>query len=321
MQDAIENISQRYIEHLRVEKKKAEDRLDVANQRLSAASESLTEAIEWEDLLKTYWERVKTVEKTYHNIEKMLKKAATLAKVITSNTGYVAESTEALVCIVREMSAQTDGLKHMIHHLKNKLSTVEKNNTYLKKILAFEEKVDDALKTNSEAIISVLDLLKEVYRLHVYMLGKSRDLPHVKKFIVRLADDCQHFWVGDDSFMEFFYEIIVIIRLEKKVGLEDNIKELLCLLDRDNAYTHLSQKEEDALPLPLPTEKPPTFPLHELAYYKNTKCEYEEAGDRLKTVTNRQKQMAEHAQTRQAQLDGIKAALAAAEKAKAATKV
>lgn len=316
--DAIENISQGYIERLTEEVKTAQRAATSAEEDLKTATEAAVAADAWKNLIHPYWANVKQTNKLYLDAESLLSQLERLSKVIMGNVGIVAEAVETLVCIVRETSLATDKLHNKIADLKRRLQTAEPTNGYLKKIMEFDAKVSEAQKANVQAIRAVLDLLKESYLLHFSMID------HVR--IEKIKTEMDAHWhiveVGNDEWMEFCHKIDIIqYVVEHDLSLAQSVAKVKHLLQNNNAY-QLRPDEAKHLPLELPADvSVPTFPLTEEDYYHRTKYQSEKANHDLKKAEHNKRRAAENNSAKKTRLDAINAALAAAKNAQEKTKV
>ncbi len=317
--DAIENISQRYISRLTTDSTLAQNDVKNAVAQLDISSKALALATEWKGVIETYWVNVKKSNNAYLEVEGFLNQLESLAKTVTKNGGIVAESIETLVCVVREMSLSTDKLKNKVRDLKNRLTTADANNTYLKKIKDFELKIEDATKANATAIRSVLDLLKQAYLMRVSLEGRISVTTQIEE---KLADKWCVLEVGNDEWMEFYHKITIIKYLvEHDRSLAQSVHWLSKLLKEDNAY-ELKADEASLLPLTLPPiGHVPTFPLSKETYYSNTEKAFMEADMTFKKAESDKKKAEINSEAKKARLDAISAALKAATEAKKATTV
>ena len=316
--DAIENISQRYIYRLTTDSTLAQNDVKNATAQLEIATKAHAIASDWKGVIEPYWANVKKTNDAYLDIEDVLKQLEDLAHVVTKNGGIVAEAVETLVCIVREMSHSTDKLKNKVLDLKNRLSTAEANNTYLKKIKEFEAKVEDATKSNGAAIRAVLDLLKEAYLLRISLEGRIS----ITDVQVKLEEKWCVLEIGNSEWMEFYQKITILKYLkEHERSLAQSINWLGKLLKEDDAYA-LTPEVQKHLPLTLPPiENVPVFPLTDETYYKNTEKEFQGAAAALKKAEWDKKKAEANREVKQARLDAINAALKAATDAKKLTAV
>ncbi len=324
----IENISQRYIEHLRRKKNRASESLKVANIRLDAAKQAFSEMESWSLLIAEYKNRLVDTQEAYISADKLIEKLCNLSIVITENVGYFSEAVETLVCIIREMSQRTDKLKNKMYDLKTRLATADKTRKYYVKLDELDMNIDDATKSNVKAIRAVLDLLKETFMLNANLKGNMSEAMNQKLIdeLNILDKKLLLFQIGNTDWMEFFREIDVLQEFSShNRGLTDNVRHLKKLLDKNNAY-HLHDSEAKYLPFVLtPKDHMPNFPLSDEQYWKDTMAQYRDVHGKKDVIDKFDKVKArlDTAQTNydatKAKLDALEAALKAAENAKKET--
>jgi chromosome segregation ATPase len=318
--DAIDNISQRYIEHLRERRQRADEAYQKARGKKAANQLALTEAEEWKTLVREYWTRLLETDDKYDKLDITIQRLTELARVTTQNVHELSQAVETLVCIVREASAKTDALSQKVTRLRNRLSAVtNKNNGYLKLIAEMEAKVLEAATTNETAIKAVLDLLKDCYELHVQLEGRIL----AEKIRIRLEDPWTSIEVGDEESMEFYHKFLIVEYLRDHYhGLEAHLEKLKELLEQNRAYplADLSPQEREALPFRLDEDADvPTFPLPEQPYYENTEKQFEDARKRVKRARKRSQRTDSRYASAEARFKALDAALKAAGDAKVAT--
>jgi hypothetical protein len=318
--DALENISQHYIDHLRFRKQRADEELKTARELQSANNDAFREANEWQASIHSYWQNLKATDKKYKDLHQSIEHAVKSAKIITQNTNEVQEAVETLVCVVRETSKETDSLKNKIHDLKNRLSTVtNKGNIYLALITDLEARVSDATKANEAAIRAVLDLLKEVYLLHISLSGVTI----LEKIRIKIEEHWLSLECGHETWMEFHIKINVLDYLSTHSrGLAENLQYLLELLTQNHAYPleDLSKTEKEALYIDLVEDDPiPTFPLKKEIYFRDTHKQHEDAEQRQEKAEKNKKTSDTFFEGAEARFKALEAALLAAGNAKVAT--
>lgn len=320
--DALENISQRYIEHLRNRKKRADEDLNKAKTQLETNQKAYDEALAWETIIDDYWVRVKNSDKKFQDAHRLILRLEILADIITENVGLVSEAIETLVCVVREMSKETDSLKNKVKDLQNRLSTApNKANPYLKKIDELETLVDASIGANTAAIKDVLELLKEIYLLRISLEGKAEE----KRIRIKLEERWSYIEVGHEGWMEFYYKIVILEYLTSKDNVRSlaaNVHNLHEILHSDCAYplSKFSDKEKEYLPFPLTeSEDVPTFPLNKEEYYRSTQSQQDKAENKREAAKQKLDDATSHFKGTEARFKAVEAALKAAEAAKLAT--
>jgi hypothetical protein len=316
--DAIENISQLYIERLTEKAKSAQRDATSAGEDLKTATDSADAATAWKNLIDPYWKNVKNTNKIYLDTEILLSQLQRLAKVITGNVSIVADAVETLLCVVRETALSTDKLHNKMSDLKRRLQTADPNNGYLKKILEFDAKVSEAQKANVLAIRAVLDLLKEAYLLHFSLI----DNIHIEKIKTEMDEHWHIIDIGNNEWMEFCHKIDILNYLVvHDLSLVQSVAKIGVLLKNDHAY-RLTADEAKHLPLTLPVNDAiPTFPLTKEVYYTSTEKEFKSAQAALKKANENKQSAIENNSAKKTKLDAINAALTAANNAREKTKV
>jgi hypothetical protein len=320
--DSLENISQHYIEHLRNREKRAKEDLDKAKTQLNTNEKAYNEAVAWETIIDDYWARVKNSDKKFHEAHRLIMRLENLAGIITENVGLVSEAIETLVCVVREMSKETDSLKNKVQDLLNRLSTApNKANPYLKKIEELQKSVDESIGANAIAIKDVLDLLKEIYLLRIALEGKAE----AQRIRIKLEERWSYIEVGHEVWMEFYHKIVILEYLTSKDNIRSlaaNVHNLHELLHSDRAYplSKLSDQEKEHLPFPLrEPDDVPTFPLNNEPYYRSTQSQQDKAEDKREAAKQKLDAATSHHKGAEARHSAVAAALKAAEAAKLAT--
>ena len=316
--DALENSAQRYLNKLRCNKQSAADTKQSALNNQAVNATALAEANAWKTIIDAYWENVQHTQAIYKDVDNSIQKLLRFSNVITDNVHQVRDSIEILVCVMREIAKQTDGLKKRIGDLKSRLSGTNNNNAYYTLILDFETKVKEAIIASEAAIKAVLELLREIYLLSISLSGKvSVDRLHTH------ISDFQSIEIGNMNWMEFFYKIdLPALWRSRNFGLEENIKHLSLLLTKDMAYplSSLSKPEIDSLPFLLTADAHvPTFPIDKQPYYISTQTQRDAADKKQKKAKENNDYAVSYLNRAEAQYSAADAALTSAEAAKTAT--
>jgi hypothetical protein len=320
--DALENISQRYIEQLRNREKRAKEDLVKATTQLDTNQKAYNEALAWETTIDDYWARVKNSDKKFQDAHRLIMRLEKLADIITENVGLVSEAVETLVCVVREMSKETDSLKIKVTDFQNRLSTApNKANPYLKKIDELQTLVEASTGANTTAIRDVLELLKEIFLLRISLEGKVE----AKRIRIKLEERWSYIEVGHEVWMEFYHKIVILEYLTSKENVRSlaaNVHNLHELLHNDRAFplSKLSDQEKEHLPFPLrEPEEVPTFPLIKEQYYRSTQSQQDKAEDKREATKRQLDDASSNHKGAEARHKAVEAALKAAEDAKKAT--
>ena len=310
--DPVANISQEYIEHLQGAKTQAAAERDIAQAGLTAATSARDEIQTWETNIDGYWDRVKAIEKKYREIEDMIGNFKNTACAVTQNSYCVAESTEILACMVRQMTAQTDSTKQAMRLVLDRVASAGQGNAFRPFMNDFLAAVDEAITANTEAIKKSLDVLKLAYKLHISLKGKRR-----------LAEPNVRFPL-DDKYRKIVLEnqtIEILPYLNQDRGIESNLENLLYVFTRGNAYPVGEDANALCLP-PAPGETLTHFPLHSSpdGYFQRTHTHRQEARDRLLAANSAVREKQSQYDRINAKFASIQRSLDAALDAKSKTK-
>ena len=319
-QNPLADTAYNYIEHYKELVKDATRRLETAGQSLATATDTLADDevrfAYLEDLLK----RLQQTDKTYAQASAIIARAIRLSTIIVENVHFVAEAIELLMCSVRRMSRSADNLKGRIDDVKKQLNNLDKNNGLYKKLLEFEDKNNDAINANKEAIKKSLDTLKEIYILHVNLAGRTQNI------MKKIGDYSGHIiFYGEQGITESCGRVEIFEHCSDEMqGLISHFVWLQKLLNENSAYptADMNEAERKAIPCEVDEKAKTTFPLDKGA---NNGFFAEISSEKTKAETSRTKSKSAFQSALsnrdgvQAELVGYQAALKAAEEARKVT--
>ncbi len=319
-QNPLADTAYNYIEHYKELVKDATRRLDKAGQTLATATDTLSyDEVRFaylEDLLN----RLKETDKAYGKTSDIIARAVSLSNIIVSNVGFVAEAIEYLMCSVRRMSQSADRLKAKIDDFKTLLNNLDKNNGLYKKLIELEDKNNDAINANKEAIKKSLETLKEIYILHVNLAGRTRNI------MEKIGEYKGHIILyGEQGITESCGTVEIFKHCTDEMqGLMSHFVWLQKLLNEDAAYPtkDMNKAEKDAIPCEVDEKPKTTFPLNKgtsSGFYAEISTEKANA-ETSRTISKTAFQNAlSNRDGVQAELAGYQAALKAAEEARKVT--
>lgn len=320
----IANLSQEYIDHLKSETLKAENRLKEETKEYEVKSNQFVDATNWKTAIDAYWTKVKKSEEIAEEVFISIHNILVQASKVNANIEYTLDAIKLLVCNVREISRVLEQMTDEYHTLKSQIDKVVARDSSFKKDKIYDkltllgDKLSVSGQAAESAITKVLDLVKAIYILH-----RSIDSEY------RQHKD----WVVDHVFVEYIdengilkplhiYEVPEVVCGEKTVtepGLEWQIGKLDTLL---KAGMPQPDYDMDNYPCQDAEDFVPAFPLKkgQNRYYDVTREQHRMAADKVKEA----KQGLEQADTGKRMADSsykaYKAALDAADGAKTGKK-
>ncbi|MBL7818447.1 MAG: hypothetical protein JNL70_25775 [Saprospiraceae bacterium] len=320
----IANLSQEYIDHLKEETLRAQNRLNEEEKNYQVKLNERDDTKNWHDQIHAYWERINATEKAAHKVFSDIDHLLSQAKKVNDNVEYTLEAIKLLVCNAREVSRVLATINEDYDNLKKDIDSKSKRDANFKpgqvmdKFNLLGTKLTAATQATDAAIVKVLDLAKAIFLLH-HAIDSER----------RQHQD----WIIDQVFAEYvdegsglkliaLHETVEVRCGERTVfepGLQWNISKLKTLLEEGMPQPNW---DTDGYPCQDSEDFVPTFPLRkgQNRYFDITQhqhcqalTEAEKAADALDDATQT-KRLAESS------YKAYVAALAAAQAAKTGKK-